>query len=79
VIATGRMHSVREFAERAFARAGLDWKEHVETDERYMRPTEVDALRGDSGKARSVLGWLPRISFEELVDEMVDAELARLG
>jgi GDPmannose 4,6-dehydratase len=79
VIATGVTHRIREFAERAFARAGLDWREHVVTDEKYMRPTEVDALCGDSGKARRVLGWAPRVTFDELVDEMVDAEMEKLG
>lgn len=78
VVATGTTHRIREFAEKAFARAGLDWQDHVVTDERYMRPTEVDALCGDAGKARRVLGWEPRVSFDELVNEMVDAEMDKL-
>ncbi|NLP04888.1 GDP-mannose 4,6-dehydratase [Candidatus Fermentibacteria bacterium] len=79
VIATGETHSIREFAEKAFSHAGLDWREHVVTDEKYFRPTEVDALRGDASKARRVLGWKPRVGFDELVTEMVDAEMEMLG
>ena len=75
VIATGEMHSVREFMELSFDRAGLDWKAHVKVDPRYFRPTEVDALCGDSTKARSTLGWKPKISFHELAARMVDADL----
>jgi len=78
VIATGEMHSVGEFAEKAFARVGLDWRDHVRTDDRYRRPVEVDALRGDAGKARRALGWSPRVTFDQLVIEMVDAEMAKL-
>ena len=74
-IGTGEMHSVREFIEQAFARAGLDWKEYVEIDPRYFRPAEVDALQADPSKARRVLGWEPKVTFNELVRLMVDAEL----
>jgi GDPmannose 4,6-dehydratase len=79
VIATGRSHTVREFAEAAFAYAGLDWEKHVEVDPRYLRPAEADDLRGDASKARRRLGWLPKVTFEELVVMMVDhdMELAR--
>ncbi|TET31281.1 MAG: GDP-mannose 4,6-dehydratase [Planctomycetota bacterium] len=79
VIATGESHSVREFCEAAFAHAGLDWKEHVEIDPRYFRPTEVDALEGDASRARTKLGWKPKTTFNELVKRMVDTdmELAR--
>ncbi|HUB97847.1 MAG TPA: GDP-mannose 4,6-dehydratase [Stellaceae bacterium] len=79
VVATGRSASVREFVELAFAEAGLDWKRHVEFDERYRRPTEVDALEGDASKARQKLNWTPRMSLEELVRSMVrhDIGLAR--
>jgi GDPmannose 4,6-dehydratase len=79
VIATGRTHSVRDFAERAFGRVDLDWRDHVEIDPRYCRPTEVDALEGDPAKARRVLGWASRVTFDELVRMMVehDAALAR--
>ena len=78
VIATGRTHSIRDLLDRAFGRVELDWKKYVIVKERYFRPTEVDALRGDSSKARSVLGWEPEISFEEMIDEMVDNELLQL-
>jgi GDPmannose 4,6-dehydratase len=79
VVATGESHSVREFLDLAAEFAGVDWKKCVETDARYLRPTEVDALQGDASKARRVLGWRPEISFEELVRSMVgqDMELAR--
>jgi GDPmannose 4,6-dehydratase len=79
VIATGEVHSVREFVELAFAAADLDWRRHVEIDPRYFRPTEVDALRGDPSKARQILGWQSRVSFAELVGMMVahDLDLAR--
>jgi GDPmannose 4,6-dehydratase len=78
VVATGEMHTVREFVEKAFAHAGLDWEEHVEIDPRYFRPSEVDALQGDPSKARERLGWQPRVGFEELVRIMVDADVAEL-
>jgi GDPmannose 4,6-dehydratase len=75
VIATGEKHSVREFVESAFGMAGLNWRDHVEVDDRYLRPTEVDELRGDATKARTRLGWQPRTSFAELVRIMVTADL----
>lgn len=75
VVATGESHSVREFLEAAFSYAGLDWREHVELDARYLRPTEVDHLEGDSTKARERLGWEPRVGFDELVRMMVDHDL----
>ena len=78
-IATGEAYSVREFAERAFSLAGLDYREYVEVDARYFRPAEVDYLLGDAEETRTALGWTPRTSFETLVYEMVehDLELAR--
>lgn len=78
VVATGETHSVREFAELAFAAAGLDFRDHVAMDPRYLRPTEVDLLLGDASKARATLNWKPSVSFEELVRMMVehDIELA---
>jgi GDPmannose 4,6-dehydratase len=79
VIGTGEMHTVREFLELAFAYAGLDWHEHVDIDPRYYRPAEVEALQADPSKARERLGWRHRVSFEELVRLMVDAELAELA
>ncbi|CAM3519456.1 GDP-mannose 4,6-dehydratase [Deinococcus frigens] len=78
-IATGEAYSVREFAERAFALAGLNHEDYVEIDPRYFRPAEVDYLLGDATETREKLGWTPKTSFEELVREMVehDLELAR--
>ena len=75
VIATGEMHSVREFVDEAFGLVGLDPAEHVEIDPRYFRPTEVDELRGDASKARRVLGWRPRTTFHALVRLMLEADL----
>jgi GDPmannose 4,6-dehydratase len=78
VVATGETHSVREFVERAFAHAGLDWEPHVEIDRRYFRPAEVDVLLGDYSKARERLDWEPRVRFDELVRVMVEADVAAL-
>jgi GDPmannose 4,6-dehydratase len=79
VIATGESHTVRELVELAFAEVGLDWRRHVELDNRYLRPTEVDALQGDASKARQRLNWRPRVGFPALVRMMVenDVDLAR--
>jgi GDPmannose 4,6-dehydratase len=79
VIATGVSHSVRQLVEVAFAHAGLSWKDHVRTDPAMIRPAEVDHLIGDASKAKRVLGWQPRVSFEQLVAMMVDADVARLS
>jgi GDP-mannose 4,6-dehydratase len=78
VISTGEAHTVREFAEAAFARVGLDWQQYVVTEPRYMRPAEVDALIGDASKAKEKLGWEARVRFEELVHRMVDADVELL-
>lgn len=78
VVATGECHSVREFCERAFAEVGLDYRKYVVSDERFQRPAEVDQLVGDATKARQILGWEPRYTFEELVTEMVQADLEAL-
>jgi GDPmannose 4,6-dehydratase len=78
VIATGEEHSVQEFADIAFGRAGLDPKQYVKTDPEFLRPAEVDHLVGNAAKAREQLGWQPRVSFNELVEMMVDADLERL-
>ena len=75
VVATGETHSVREFCEIAFARLGLDYTDYVENDPRYHRPAEVDLLLGDASKAKEKLGWQPNVSFDELVNLMVDADL----
>jgi len=79
VIATGQTHSVREFLDEAFALVNLNPDDYVKIDPRYFRPTEVDVLQGDAGKAREVLGWQPRTSFKELVRHMVEADLNVYG
>ena len=79
VVGTGQTHSVRELCEVAFAHAGLDWKQHVKVDQRFVRPAEVDLLQADPSKARRDLGWTPRTSFVELVRMMVDADLERVS
>jgi GDPmannose 4,6-dehydratase len=78
VVATGETHTVREFCERAFARVGLDYKDFVRIDDRFYRPAEVDLLIGDASKARAALGWEPRYSFGQLVDEMVDEDMKQV-
>jgi GDPmannose 4,6-dehydratase len=78
VISTNETHSVREFCQLAFDRVGLDWEKYVVQDERFFRPAEVDLLVGDSDKARTALGWKPNTSFQELVNMMVDADIALL-
>lgn len=78
VIATGETHSVREFCEIAFSRVGLDWRKHVEIDQRYYRPSEVDVLCGDASKALLRLGWRPHTTFRDLVRLMVEADVDAL-
>jgi GDPmannose 4,6-dehydratase len=78
VIATGETHSVRELCEEAFGCVGLDWRDYVELDKRYLRPAEVDILIGDSSKARRQLGWEPKTTFKSLVRLMVDADVKLL-
>ncbi len=75
VVATGQTWSVREFCERAFGHAGMDYKEFVAFDQRYLRPAEVDLLLGDPAKAKTKLGWEPKTSFDELVKMMVDNDV----
>jgi GDPmannose 4,6-dehydratase len=70
---------VREFVEVAFARADLDWEDKVEIDERYYRPSEVDILLGDASRVKEKLGWEPKVKFKELVELMVDADIAELN
>lgn len=77
VIATGRTTSVREFCALAFAHVGLTMEDHVVVDQRFLRPAEVDVLCGDSSKARATLGWRPETTLEEMIAEMVEADLAR--
>jgi GDPmannose 4,6-dehydratase len=79
VVATGEEHSVREFAELAFDRVGLDPEKHVVVDPQFLRPAEVDQLVGDASKARRELEWAPRTTFRELVELMVDADLERVA
>ena len=78
VVATGVGATVKDFAEAAFARAGLNWQDHVETDKKYIRPTEVDALIGDPSKAEKALGWKAKTHWKELAELMVDADIAAL-
>jgi GDPmannose 4,6-dehydratase len=75
VIATGETHSVREFLERVFQKMDLDYRQYVEIDQRYFRPTEVDILLGYSTKARKKLGWQPKVGFEQLIDMMIETDL----
>ena len=75
VIATGQRRSVREFAEATFEALDLDWSKHVAVDDRYLRPAEVEMLQGDASKAQAALGWEPKVSFERLVEMMVEADL----
>jgi GDPmannose 4,6-dehydratase len=79
VIATGKSHSAREFAERAFATVGLDWEKYVEVDERFYRPTDICELRGDASKARSRLGWASAVDFEAIGERTVKADLEGLA
>ena len=79
VIATGELHSIREFLDEAFGYVNLDWGDYVKIDPRYFRPTEVDFLLGDCSKARQVLDWEPRVFFKDLVHIMVDTDLELLG
>ena len=78
VIATGETHSIREMCETAFGCVGLDWQEYVKHDPRFMRPAEVDLLVGDASKAHKALGWEPKVTFRELMQMMVNADLALL-
>jgi GDPmannose 4,6-dehydratase len=78
VLATNTAYSVRDFVQMAFAHADLDWEKYVEHDSRYERPTEVDALIGDYGKAKRDLGWEPKVLTPELVKIMVDADIKLL-
>jgi GDPmannose 4,6-dehydratase len=79
VIATGASRSVRELAETAFALVGLNWQDHIEVDAAYFRPTDIDRLCGDPGKAEAKLGWQPKTTFEELIREMLEHDLRAQG
>ncbi len=78
VIGTGEAHSVRELCEVAFGHVGLDWKKFVKVDKKFLRPAEVDCLIADASKAKRVLGWKPKVNFTQLIQMMVDADIARL-
>nr|HPL30587.1 GDP-mannose 4,6-dehydratase [Anaerolineae bacterium] len=79
IIATNTYYTNRDLCQVAFARLGLDWREHVESDPRLMRPTEIAAARGDYSKAKAELGWQPRTQFRELIEMMVDEDMRRLS
>ncbi|HJX59436.1 GDP-mannose 4,6-dehydratase [Candidatus Woesebacteria bacterium RBG_19FT_COMBO_47_8] len=78
VVATGETHTIKELCEKAYDYVGLNWKDHVEVDERFVRPTETGPLVGDYAKAKKVLGWEPKVGFEKVIEMMVDANIARL-
>jgi GDPmannose 4,6-dehydratase len=78
VVATGEMHSVSEFLDEAAGCLGMDWQDVVEIDPKYYRPAEVDALCGDASKARAKLGWVPTVTFSDLVRIMVEADVKAL-
>jgi GDPmannose 4,6-dehydratase len=75
VVASGEMHSVEEFAQLVFSKLELNYLDYIEFDASYLRPTEVDALCGDASKLRTNLGWRPQYNFQQLIDEMVDADM----
>jgi len=77
VVATGETHSVRELCEAAFSRVGLNYEDYVKTDPKFLRPAEVELLKGDPSKAKKVLGWKPKVKFKELIEMMVDSDLKR--
>jgi len=77
VVATGQLHSIQDLLEVAFSYVGLDWRDHVIQDPDLIRPAEVDLLLGDASKAREKLGWTPKVSFEDMIREMVDEDLKR--
>jgi GDPmannose 4,6-dehydratase len=79
VFATGRLHSVQDVVEMAFARAGLDWRQHVRQEQQLFRPVDPQRLVGNAAKAERLLNWRPEIPFEQIIHEMTDAELAALA
>ena len=78
MIATGKTHSVERLLEVAFGHVGLNWRDYTVQDPQFMRPAEVDLLVGDATKANQELGWQPKVTFEELIGVMVDADLKKL-
>jgi GDPmannose 4,6-dehydratase len=79
VVATGEIHTIRDFLDLSFGHAGLEWQKYVEIDPKYYRPAEVDVLIGDASKAKKQLGWVPKTKFPELVRIMTDADIALLA
>ena len=79
VFATGQLHAVQDIVELAFGVAGLDWRAHLQREERFMRPAEPTRLAGNAAKARDTLGWEPKTPFSDLIREMTEAELKRLA
>ena len=79
VVGTGETHTVQEFVEIAFRRVGLDWKDHVVIDKKFVRPAEVDLLISNPRRVREELGWVPEVSFQRLVEMMVDADVAAVA
>ncbi|MDO8662333.1 MAG: GDP-mannose 4,6-dehydratase [Candidatus Omnitrophota bacterium] len=79
VLGTGESHSVKEFVRAAFSYAGLNWEKYVLIDKKYFRPTEVNVLKADSSKSKKILGWKPKVTFDDLVKIMVDADMRQLG
>ena len=77
VIATNETHTIQEFVERAFNRVGLNWENHVVINEKYKRPVDVNYLKGNYSKSKQLLGWIPKTTFVELADLMIDADLMR--
>jgi GDPmannose 4,6-dehydratase len=75
VIATGETHSVREFAEKVFSKLDLDYHKYVSIDPRYFRPTEVDVLLGEASRAKKILNWQPKVTFDKLIDMMIAADM----
>jgi len=78
-VGTGETHTVRELCEVAFRHVGLDWKQYVKVDPRFVRPAEVDTLQADPARAQRELGWTPRVDFRALVEMMVDADVERVA
>jgi GDPmannose 4,6-dehydratase len=79
VIGTGESHSVREFVQKAFLYAGLNWEDYVKIDPKYFRPTEVDDLIANSSKAKTQLGWVPKLGFDDIIKVMIDADFKKVG
>jgi len=79
VIATGETHSVKEFAEMAFSHVGLNYQDYLSSDEIFFRPAEVHLLKGDYSKGKKILGWEPTVSFEKLIQMMVETDLKHLS